>query len=417
MKWFGFIIIVVVILSGAVFSVSADPTKIIPFVSLKQEYSDNILFSSNNAQEDFITTVSGGLSIKQKTQVIDASLTAKVDKLLYWDFDELNSLDKFFSGNVNYRAAERLGIGASAQYSEDSRRDREADTTGLLVSGDRESARFSLFSNYLFSEITKGDIKLGYGLVKIDETNSTEDDDDFRVDISFSRNLSKTFKNTTGILNFSYLHYIADIETTTAETDLTSTIFQEYTSDIFQFSTGFSKDITELYNIYLLLGGSYSRTIEGLRARQTLTGTGTLLSDVVSPEQDDNTWGGLVSTGLKYNGLYYDMGLSLSRDMRGASGTNGVVQRSSISGNIDRKVTDQFALTLDASCYLNENERNNQADIEELTLNIQPGFRYKFTHDFIVSCFYRFTSVEDRQNNSTSERNMIYLVIRKEFEL
>ena len=252
MKWFGFAVIVVVVLLGSTFSVSAGPTKIVPFVSLTQEYSDNIFFSSNNAQEDFITTVSGGLSIKQKKEVIDLGFNARFDKLLYWDFSDWDSLDMFFSGNVNYRATERLGIGASAQYSEDSRRDRETDTTGLLVTGDRETARFSLSSNYLFSEILKGDITLGYGSVAVEEAGRIEDNDDFRVDISFSKNLSQTFTNTTGLLNISYLRYTADIDTISAGAVFTSNVFQEYTSDIFQFSTGFSKDITELYNIYFL---------------------------------------------------------------------------------------------------------------------------------------------------------------------
>jgi hypothetical protein len=198
---------------------------------------------------------------------------------------------------------------------------------------------------------------------------------------------------------------------------LTGSLFQDNTSDIFQFSTGFSKDITQLYHIYFLVGGSYSKTTEGLRARQTLTGSGIVLGEVVSADLDDDKWGGLVSMGLNYNGLYYDMGLSLSRDMQGATGTNGTVQRSSISANIDRKISDQFFLTLDASLHLNENERKNQADTEELTFNIQPGIRYEFANDLTLSCVYKFTSVEDRQNKSTREQNIIYVVIKKEFEL
>ncbi len=416
MKRFGFTIIVVVILLGAASCVSADPTKVTPFISLKQEYSDNILFSEKNKKKDFITTVSGGLAVKQTTEVMNASLNARLDQLLYMDFNELDSLDQFFSGNVNYRATQRLGLGASARYSKDSRKDREADTTGLIVSGDRETARFFLSSDYLFSETTKGDIRLGYGMVETEEINRIEDNDDVRVDLSLSRNLSKTFRNTTGLLNLSYLRYTADVETTVPGAVLTSTTFQEYTTDIVRFSTGLSKDMTELYNVYCQVGANYARTTENLRTRQTLTGTGAVVGDATFPDQEDDIWGGVISAGLKYDGLYYDMGLSVSQDMRGASGTNGAVQRSSVAGNVYGRLTDKFTLTLDASCYLNQNERNNQADTEDLTFNIQPGFRYQFYRDFIVSCFYRFTSVENRQNNTIKERNLIYIVIKKEFE-
>ncbi len=414
MRRFGSIFIVVFILSGAVFPVSADPTKIVPFISMNQEYSDNIIFTADNEEDDFITTVSGGLAVKHNTEVINASLNARLDQFLYKEFDQLDSLDKFFSGNVHYRTTERLGVGATALYSEDSRRDRDTATTGLLVSGDRDTTRFSLSSDYLFSEITKGDIKLDFGRVETEGIYQDEDNDGLRLDISFSRNLSETFKNTTGLLNFSYLHYTADVDTTIPGAVQTSSVFQDNTSDIFQLSTGFSKNITEIYNIYCLLGASYSKTDEELRVRNTLTGG--LVSDVTFPDQEDETWGGVLSAGLNYDGLYYDMGLSLSQDMRAGSGTNGAVQRSSVSGNIYGNLTDKFFIRLDASCYLNQNERTNQADTDDLTFNIQPGFGYKFSHDFVLSCFYRFTSVEDRENNITRERNMIYLMIKKEFE-
>jgi len=153
MKLFGFTFIVVVLLLGMVFPVSADPTKIVPFISLVQEYSDNILFSASNEEEDFITTVSGGLAIKYKTQVINAGLEARLDQALYKDFDELNALDKFLSGNVSYKATERLGIGAMALLSEDFRRDREIETTGLLISGERKTMRFSFHRIIFFLKL------------------------------------------------------------------------------------------------------------------------------------------------------------------------------------------------------------------------------------------------------------------------
>lgn len=417
MKGFGALLLAAGVFFGAVFPVSADPLKIMPVLSFKQEYSDNILFTENFEEEDFITTVSGGLDIEQKTERLDAGLNVRLDQLLYWDNNDLNSLDKYFSGDVKYKRTERLSMGGTALYSQDSRRDRDTDTTGLLVTGDREITRVSLLSDYVFSESTRGEITLGYGLVNIEDIHRTEDDDDFRVDISFSKNLFERFRNTTGILNLSYLRYTSDVETVSTGGGLTTTLFQKNDSDIFQFSTGFSKDITEIYNIYCLLGASYTLTDEGVRLQQKLSGTDIVLNDATTPEIEDDRWGGVISTGLKYDGLYYDMGLSLSQDMRGASGTNGVVQRTSLAGNIYGRVTDKFVLTLDASCYLNQNERKAQPDTDDFTINIQPGFRYKFSHDLILSGICRFTSVENREDSTTRERSLVYLVLRKEFEL
>jgi len=397
--------------------VYSKPTTIKPVISIEQEYNDNILFSENDEEKDFITTFSAGVAIEQKTERLNAEVNARFEKLLYWDFDELNSLDRFFNGNVNYRVTEKLGLGASAKYSKDSRRDRDTDTTGLLVSGDRTTSRFSLSSDYLFSEITRGQVTIGYGNVEIDEVSDDEENDDFRIDVTLFKNVSKTFKNTTGLLNFSYLHYTSDIETKTRSGPFTTIYYQDNTSDVFQISSGFSKDITELYNIYFQAGVSYTETTEELRTKIFLTDMGDVLGDSEDPDEDDSNWGGVMSTGLNYDGEYYDIGLGISHDIRGSTGTNGVVQRSMITSNVRRKVTDQLSLTLDANIFLNTNDRKTRPDTEELTVNIQPGFRYRILKDFTLSCYYRFTSVEDRKDNTTSERNMVYFLIRKEFEL
>ena len=417
------LIFCIVIFCGISPSTSADPFKIKPLLSLKLEYSDNILFSLNQPDTDLISTASGGVTVGKKTELLNANIQAKVNKLLYNDFDELNSLDNLFSGQLNYKVTQRLGMGAQARYVEDSRRDQDTETTGLLISGQRKSTNFSLLSGYLFSETLKGDITLGYGSVETKAISSTENNDQFQVDITFSKNLSQLFKNTTGIFNISYLHYNSDIDSFSAETVvadgadayLISSTTQQYKSDIFQASTGFSKDISEIYNIYFMGGGSYTRTNEILDGNQIVEDT--IWTNSTHSNQKDHIWGGVLSTGLNYNGIYYDMGLSLSQDMRGASGTNGAVQRSSVSGNIHKKVTSNLSLSLESSYYLNRNKRKTETDTDELTLNLQTGFKYRFVRDFTLSGVYRFTSVENREDCTTRKRNMIYLIFQKAFEL
>lgn len=387
---------------GFVLPASGEPTTFKPFFSLDQEYNDNILFSNSNEEEDFITTLSGGLVIEQRTERVNANLSARLDQLLYWHLDELNSLDMFFKGDLDYKTTEKLGVGGSAEYSEDSRADRDTATTGLLVNGDRTTKRASLSSNYLFSELTRGEVEVGFGNVETTRTSTDESNDTLSVDFSFSRNLSQTFKNTTGLLNFSYLHYTSDNNTT----GTTPVVYQDNASDVFQFSGGFSKDITELYNIYCQAGASYTETTENLR-----------IGNIASPDVDSSQWGGVLSAGLNYGGEYYDADLAISQDMRGATGTGGVVQRSMISGSVKRRVTDKFSLTLTASVFLNQNDRAIGRDTEDLTFNIQPGLRYKIFNDLILSANYRFTTVDNRITDTNSERSMVHFVIRKEFEL
>ncbi|MFA5905758.1 MAG: hypothetical protein WC836_17630 [Desulfobacula sp.] len=402
-------IFLVIVLPLKVF---AGPDKITPYVSLKQEYSDNILFSSANEKDDFISTGTGGIVLSRKDEKTDARLDAKLLRLFYWDNDQLDSTDGGILGNWNYKMTERFGIGTKAEYQKDSRRDTDTDTTGLILSGDRERTDFSVSANYLFSELSRGEVTGGYGTSEIDEINDDEDSDTLTLNFAFTRNLSKTFANTTGLLNFSYMKYTSDVETISPGL-ITTTYFRDFSSDVFQLYGGFSKDITELYNVYVQAGASYTDTTEGLRTRLS----GLVSSDVRSADQTSDSLGGVLATGLKYDGLYYDVGLSVSHDVRGSIGTNGTAERSAVSLEIDGKLTDEFFLTFDTSLYLNRNERKTLSDLDELTFNLQPGFRYRITDTFTLTGVYRYTSVENRQNDNTSERNLVYLMIKKDFDL
>lgn len=411
------LIIVLVLWSCAAL---ADPDSVTPFISINQQYSDNILFDEDQAEADWITAIVGGLTLERKTQRLDTSFTGRLKQRWYADNGELDSLDGFASGSVDYRLTERLSLGGTADYSKDSTRDRDTDTTGLRISGDREKYGFSVSSDYLVSEKITAGIEVRYGNTEVEEDDELEENDSFNVTVSFSKDLSETFKNTTGLLNLSYLRYTADIDhqyppylqypgiLVSTETS------QEYTSDTFQVSAGFSRQLTEILDIYCLAGASFSQTDENTNSRTSLTQSGNLIrrTDVTD---EDNTWGGVFSTGVNYKGLKSSMGLALSRDMRGASGTNGVVQRTSLSGNVRHRLTEELSLNLKASCYLNENERTNRDDTEDLTFNVQPGFRYRFTQTLFLSGYYRYTHLDDRIEDTQTERNLFSLTLKKEF--
>nr|WP_321400014.1 outer membrane beta-barrel protein [uncultured Desulfobacter sp.] len=393
----------------------ADPDSVTPFISINQEYSDNILFDDDQPEADWITAAEGGVTLKRKTQRLETLLTGRLKQRWYADNSALDALDGFASGSIDYRLTERLSLGGTADYSKDSTRDRDTDTTGLKIAGDREKYGFSVSSDFLVSEITKAGLEVSYGNTEIDEDDELEENDSFNVTVSFSKNLSEYFRNTTGLLNLSYFRYTADIENQYPGSILSQTTFKEYTSDTFQFSTGFSRQLTELLDVYCLAGASYSRTDEKTNLKTFWTQSGTLINQTDVTNEQDATLGGVFSTGINYKGLKSTMGLALSQDMRGASGTNGVVQRTSLSGNVSHRLTEELTLSLNASCYLNQNERTTQEDTDDLTFNVQPGFRYRFTQTFSLSGYYRYTHLDDRVEDTQTERNLFSMTLKKEF--
>jgi hypothetical protein len=396
--------------------VYAQTDSFVPYVSVKQEYSDNIIFTLDNEEDDFITTGSAGMVYTRRDARVRALLDARVSRLAYWDNDQLDSTDGLVRGSWKYQVTERAGAGLAAGFRNDSRRDEDLDVTGVVLSGERDRADVSGSVDYRFSEITTGELSVGYTYTQVDGIIQDEEYDTIQVDFALTRNLSKIFKNTTGLFNVSYMRYSSEFDSTVPDSlfiDTVSTLYREFDSDVLQVTAGFSRDLTELYTVYMTGGVSYTDTTENRR----IVRTGLVTGETPLPEQDDDSFGGVLAAGVNYDGLYYDIRLGVSHGIRGDAGTNGTVERTAVTLGMDRKVSENFSLTLVASGYLNRNERKTLSDLDQLTLNIQPGFRYRITDTLHLSGAYRYTHVDDRDIGQTRERSLVYFELRKEFDL
>ena len=413
MNKINYVLLVFLVLSGLVHPVFGNPLEITPVLSFNQTYNDNIFFSKNNKDHDFITTASGRLFVKKKTHRLDARLGVEFDRIIYHELSEYDSWDKLLSGQADYRVSERMGLGVSAQYVKDSQRDSKIDTSGLVVMGDRNAKDFSLSGSYMFAEMTKGEIDIGFEQENIEQCLDREDNENFSVNMMFSKDISQTFKGTTGLFSINYSNYTSGIEEYISDDISTTGSFKDYKSDVWQMYTGFSRDITKLYTVYFQVGASFSKTHEEKRTRMSLNGINAVISSHVILE--DDAFGAVLFTGLNYSGEKSDAKIAVSHDVKQGSGTNGAVERSSVSADFTRKVTDSFQTTFKTSWYLNKNERETSKDIDEQTFNIQPGFRYKIADDLVLFGIYRATLIKDRQDSTSSNRNLVYIEITKNF--
>lgn len=397
----------------------ADPLKFVPSIQVKQEYNDNILYEESFEEEDYITTISPSFTVDQKGERLQGRLKAGVDKLIYWKFDELNAVDVDVDARLRFQATERLGFGGSGRYTEDSRRDREADLTGLVLAGDRDRTNASVFSDYLVSEKTKATLTFSYS----DETFGSPDDEhseSYKVDLAFTHNLSEWFDNTIGMLNFSYMNYDSDDRDHRSNyplPGLTTKSNQAYEFDIWQVYAGFSRNITELFSAYVQAGVGYTRSDESVGSRIFVTGTEIDVQVPTRTSSNNNDFNGVLVAGMDYNGLYYKAGLSVSHDARGASGVNGLVNRTSVSANLSRKISSELTATLYGSCHLNRTNRSIGEDDDDLSYSVRPGLRYKFSRDLMLSAYYQFRYLDEREQDTERHQNLVYVTINKTFEL
>ena len=378
------------------------PTELVPRISIRGEYNDNLLFSKDNRKKDLLTIASGGIRVERKMERLNANVDAGVRQHMFNRYDELDSTDKSVSAGLDYRVTERLTLGASGAWKADSIRGYDEDISGVSLNGDREVLNLSLSGGYLFSEVGRADISLDMDRSEIQRPLEKEDLTQNQIRLEYAHNLSRIWNNTTGLLGLNYMQYVSEI----SRLDGLGS-FQEYDSDIWQFTVGFSKELTELLSYYVQTGVSYTDTRETV-TQNTLFGP-------LSSRSGAESLGGVVVAGITYKTLYYDAALSFSHDVGGGSGTNGAVERTSAAVDLTGRLTDDFRATLNASWRLNQNDRSTGEDLDELTLTLQPGFRYEISDDFWLAAGYRFISRENRRNDTLTEGNLVYFEVTKQF--
>ena len=69
--------------------VMADDFKLTPSLGVSGEYHDNIFYSSDNTEDDFITTFHVGLELTESTEWMDLKLAGIVSPFFYADNSDL----------------------------------------------------------------------------------------------------------------------------------------------------------------------------------------------------------------------------------------------------------------------------------------------------------------------------------------
>jgi hypothetical protein len=366
---------------------AADYFNLIPYVELREEFNDNIFFSFEDSVDDFITTISPGLDIVEKTERLDASLKGRLDGIIYADNNEFNAVDQHFLGHLGYKITERLGMLADAWYIKDSRPDRDILETGLVQSAEpRKRRNLALGTDYRTSENTSNSLIYQYEASDY-EDREFSDSKIHTLNFSHTWNARRFFKETIGRLNLGYVN--ADFET----------------SEVASFSgtIGASWNYTELLSVLFDIGIRYAETdfivLEFVPPNQ-----------IVTRLETTRQFSGVGSASLEFKGEYTKGNIKLLHDIREARGRGGTTVRTEATGWLRRRFSEKFSVTLSAGYYKNKSDQGTVAlvDLNEQTFRIRPGLRYDFNDDIFLEAAYKLTYVKDNVADTSANQNMIF---------
>jgi hypothetical protein len=387
----GFVALVCMVCS--VDKAPADEFKVTSSLGLKQEYNDNLFFDDSDEEEEFITTISTGLELGERTERLNARLKAEVDGLLYAQNDELNDVDQLYRGDVDYRLTPRTDVAVEAEFRRDSRPDRDLLETGLVLgTTTRERQRYRLSSSHAFSERTSGSLSYLYERDDYDDPEVT-DVESHDASLGFSRDVSDLISSTVLNTNLGYSRYR----------------FSDSRVEKYTWTFGASRALSELFGAHLAVGVRHTRS--KFTVRRLVAYPPFFFPILTEEENKSNAWGGLGQLGISYNGEVSNADVTLFRDITTASGRSGTTERTALTFTYGRRFSYELWGYLSGGYYLNEGDAEELAtrDIDERTVRINPRLRYSINRDLALEASYSYTRIQDDAYDTDSDRNLVFL--------
>jgi len=353
--------------------------KLIPSLDLREEYNDNIFYTESSRVRDFITTLTPGLELVNRTEKLDLNLLARIPVLRYADTRELDHTDQNYSGRLRYSLHPNWALSGGAGYVEDSRPDRDLEVTGLVNKpAIRRRQNYSAGVDHNFSEKTKAGLTYRFSRDDYSEIDFA-DLKAHEASLSLVHDLSRTLPNIAGRMNLSYSRYE----------------YENGTIDYFYATIGMNWALDEKWSLLFDGGGSYTLSESGPEENK---------------QKDEGTgWVGMGS--LSYKGEKTAGDLTFSHRKAPAYGSVGVTNRTSLSFGINRRFTYEFSGALSAGYFINKGEEGKFSTVEfdQESFYVNPRLRYEFTRDTALEASYNFSYTKDKLAGTEPRRSLFML--------
>jgi predicted porin len=377
------------------FCALGDETKLTPSIEAKQAYNDNVFFDSRREykQEDFISTLTPGLELTNKSERMDARLKASLPLVYYADLKELNSVDHNYSGSLSYRLTQRLSASLNGGFIRDSQPDRDIDETGLVLGDtrrDRSNAGVSV--GYMLNEITSASLSYAYENQRYEDPGYT-DIESHSGFFSITRDLERLIPRTVGRLSLGATFY-----------DFSNSTVSNYSAMM-----GASHRITELFSISADLGIRY--TCSEFEVTELVPVLPPYIYQIKKTEREEEDTGLVGRASVNYQDEYNRAALTFYRDIATSTGRSGTTERTSLVVDIGRRFLYELWGHISAGWYLNDSKNKDYSlsEINEETWRVSPYARYNFTRDLGIEVSYTYTKVDYRTSDASAERSLVFL--------
>ncbi|MGC1454682.1 MAG: hypothetical protein WA946_05795 [Nitrospirota bacterium] len=397
-------------------------------------------------KKDFVSIVSPGIEMVDRTGRLDTDLSAQLDRLDYSKHRDLSATNMTYGGKFAYRATPLLNISAGGGYSINSNptldpgmagpgiqpgtiittpSNQPGDTqmpppsssssstssnppgTGPsynlpagaplpVVSLSQKRLTASLSADYMFTEKTSAMTSYTYGTTSYERPSYRDTSHDVNAGLVYD--FGTYLSTLKGRLNAGYsAYYVTDARTES----ITCTV-------------GFSRDFDEFWSV--LVDGGLRRTWSEIFVTGLVQETPTTQM-AVRERQDNRGWGWVTRLSLNYRGERMQEEFAYIRDLSLAAGLNGAAERNSLS------LTTRYRLTYEVSALLSTSYSTYKADpsnysaqvIDQRPFDISAGIRFEFSKDTALDVSYDYTLVRYPASDANARRQLVFIGLSAQF--
>jgi len=361
---------------GAAFA--ADVT-LTPSLSLRGEYNDNIDFSRTNKQDDYIGTVSPGLTFGYATDRLNFGARAVVDVVRYMDQTNQDNERQNYGLDASYRMFERLSIRANGFYVKDTTLDTELQETGIVeLRSEREHYGGGGGLSFQISEVA--DMGLDYSYTKTDyDLVDYTDSDGHSVSLPFNY----SFNNRLDVLTLRPYYRNTDSD--------------EDKIDSYGFSLGLAHTFTETFTASVTPGVRYTETERKPSGRS------------------DDDWGWTADVSLDKSWQTASASLGYSRDLD-YTAEGEIVEVNRFSLSTSKMLTSRFSVRLLGSLYFTKSTGTSQNE-DRRYYEVTPSLNYMITENHSLALGYSYSNEHDKMltDDQDRDRNMAWLTLNFNF--
>ena len=364
---------------------------IIPSLMVKEEYTDNVFFSSSSRTSSFITALVPRLILAKRDERTDAALTVGIDGFIYRDTrGVVTALNQHYRGRVSYQLTPRLSGSVDAAYMINNQPDDNLEQDGAVIDAVRRDLQtYSGSVNYALSE--KSTVGLAY---LYDQENysgiPTSDNSSHAASLGYEYDLKAFLPSARGRLNFGFNTYE----------------FSDSNTDNYTATVGMGWAFSETWDFTAGVGGRYTNSefdeiivvpiqeppsLSQSTVRRSNTGYGWVARAALS-----------VRGGETQNGsLIFNHNVALSSSRSGASETT------SVDLQYRRFFTEKLSSSVSVGYQLSDSdgEQFSSTNIDENYIRFNAGLRYEFNRNMALDTSYSFVKAIYNQTDTSAYRN------------